>query len=156
MRSERTSAQGTQGTCPHRTGTTTEVTESPKLPKSSFGTFSPILAVWDPACPGWADIRNLAFVRNGNDLRGRCCRLGPRTSPAKPFNIHVSHHSQRFWRPGSMASFFHSPENMSKIHVNPSHRDVLKIYYEKGSVLWKNCAWGRDKSLHIALYNHIS
>ena len=64
----------------------------------------------------------------------------------KSFNIHVSHHSQPFSSPKSMGVFFNSPENMSIFHEISGHRDVLKIYYEKGSVLWKNCAQGREKT----------
>ena len=45
-----------------------------------------------------------------------------------------------------MTYFFYSPLNIDQNRENPAHRDTLKTYYEKGSVLWKNCAQGRDNA----------
>ena len=40
--------------------------------------------------------------------------------------------------------FFYPPPNIDQNHENPLHRDTLKTYYEKVSVLWESCALGRD------------
>ena len=43
-----------------------------------------------------------------------------------------------------MSIFLNPPLNIDQNRENPAHRDTLKTYYEKGSVLWESCALGRD------------
>ena len=53
-----------------------------------------------------------------------------------------------------MSVFFNSPRNIGLNREIPYRRDALKTYYEKGSVLWKNCAWGRDNSFRCISVSH--
>ena len=49
--------------------------------------------------------------------------------------------------------FFLFTRNIGLNREIPGHRDTLKTYYEKGSVLWKNCAWGRENFFNLSPRN---
>ena len=106
-RSERTSHRALRGAIP-AVPVPPRRSQSPQKSKNPFSAlFRLSWPAGIPACPGWAGIRNFECLPNGNDLRGRCCGMGTRTSQKKTFSTYVSHHSQPFSSPNSVAYFFY-------------------------------------------------